>query len=397
MEQARNEDHRKLAELEALNSALEAAREADSNKILELERRLAEIEGERRQTSERVKALEHSQAETTSQLERADEQIADLQASSVEQAEKFRASLSAAGKRLDETDDHVSQLEQRLKSERQDYLNTFQDLLGRLRKQDVRLNWTLTAAAFALLLGTAVGAVLIWDVQKNAKMLAGMSSDIKALMTTVNQSQSRLPAPQQVKPPPPVSATPPEPGPAVAVTPATGTATQTRPVPPTKATASKPGYNPYLPSSATRQGKKQFTRKEASSFFEENAKVDGMVSLESGAQYRVVKPGSGKTPSTSDKVVVSYVGTRLDGSVIGETYTEAGPATYGMGEVLPVWRDVLLQMEEGAEFELYVPAKHTTRRSVRKRGISGFQPHIYLIELIEVVKDDEADQTQPVN
>jgi FKBP-type peptidyl-prolyl cis-trans isomerase len=234
-------------------------------------------------------------------------------------------------------------------------------------------------------------------VQKNAKMLAGMSSDIKALMTTVNQSQSRLHTPQQVKPQPPVSATPPEPGTPVAVIPATGTATQTQPVPPTKATVSKSGNNPYLPSSATRQGKKQFTRKQASSFFEENAKVDGMISLESGAQYRIIKPGSGKSPSASDKVVVSYVGTRLDGSVIDETYTEADPATYSMGEVMPVWRDVLQKMEEGAEFELYVPAEHTTRRSVRKRGISGFQPHIYLIELIEVVKDDEADQTQPVN
>ena len=406
MEAARNEDHRKLAELESLNSELEAAREADSNKILVLERRLAVIEAERQRAGERVKALEHSQAETTNQLERADEQIADLQASAVEQAEKFRSSLSAASKRLDTTDDHVSQLELRLKSERQDYLSTFQDLLGRFHKQDVRLNWTLTAAAFALLLGTAVGAVLIWDVQKNAKMLAGMSSDIKALMTTVNQSQTRQPAPQQVKPQPPVSATPPEPGAPVAVKPATGTATQTQTVPPAKDTASKSAYDPfgYFRSNAldgsgvtTRQGLKQFTRKEASSFFEENAKVDGVISLDSGAQYRVVKPGSGKTPSTSDKVVVSYVGTRLDGSVIDETYTEAGPATYSMGEVLPVWRDVLLQMEEGAEFELYVPAKHTTRRNVRKRGISGFQPHIYLIELIEVVKDDEADQTQPVN
>jgi FKBP-type peptidyl-prolyl cis-trans isomerase len=79
------------------------------------------------------------------------------------------------------------------------------------------------------------------------------------------------------------------------------------------------------------------------------------------------------------------VGTKLDGTVIDETYSDGTPATFGMKEVLPAWREVLLKMEEGAEFELYVPPSQMTRGSVRNRGVTGFEPTLYLIELLTVV------------
>ncbi|MGB5259386.1 MAG: FKBP-type peptidyl-prolyl cis-trans isomerase [Gammaproteobacteria bacterium] len=395
---AREEEGRKLADLESINQQLAAAREADEKIIHTLERRLAVIEGERQQANERIEALEQSQTEATNRLEETGRQMTDLEVRSEEQAKQFKASLSSASRRLDQTFGQITQLDTRLKRERQDYLDTFNGILGRLNKQDARLKWTLVAASFALVLGTVVGAVLVWDVQKNADMLASMSSDIKSLMNSMNGPRSKNRMAPPLKPAPALSAAPPVATPAAPGIPAgrdpgasaeTTTPSTTRPDVVTDAL--------IVDRVTNRQVKKPFQRKDANSFFEQNARIDGVISLDSGAQYRVIKPGSGTSPSASDSVVLHYVGTRLDGTVIDDTYTEGLPMALSMGEVLPVWREVLQKMEEGAEFELYIPANLATRNSTRKRSITGFEPHMYLIELIQVVKGGAADQAEAVN
>jgi FKBP-type peptidyl-prolyl cis-trans isomerase/predicted nucleic acid-binding Zn-ribbon protein len=402
MELARNEDLRKLAELESLNNTIATARDADSKKILDLERWLAEIESGRNQARDKVKALEHSLAKTSTRLEKTDAQLEDLQELSVEQARQFSASLSDASDRLASTDNHVRELGNRLENDRQDYLKTWQDMQGRLRKQDVRMNWTITAAGFALLLATVAGAVLIWGVQKNATMLSSMSQDIKALMTSGNGHSSKQHTLQEEQRQPALPATAPEPGTTVTAKPASSAAAKPQPEVPANATISKADSEPYSsvvdPARARPgAGERKPTREDVKTFFEENANVAGMISLPSGAQYRVVTPGSGETPSLSDKVVVAYVATKLDGTIADETYSDGEPSTVSMKEVLPVWREVLLTMEEGAEFELYVPPHLATRGGVRKRSLRGLEPIVYLIELLEVVKEGELDQATPVN
>ncbi|MDX1698865.1 MAG: hypothetical protein R3308_11285, partial [Thiohalobacterales bacterium] len=336
METALDADHRKLAELESLNSQLQAARQADSKLIAELGERIEaleksreEIEGTQRKVGERIVALELDRSETADKLEKADQQIASLQTSSTEQARQFRASLSDASSRLDDADTNISRLEIRTRREREDYLKTFDSIMGRYRKQETRLNWTVLAAVFALLLGAGAGAVLVWDMQKNAKTLAGMSDDIKALMSAMEAQQKRVQVPSavvQAKPAVPVAPPPAKrPGTApVAKRPAPERTVQKAPVEPKTfqidggrtmdlSFLSNPRYNERL---SKRQGTRQYQRKDASDFFEENARVEGVVSLASGAQYRIVKHGSGKSPTASDTVVLNYVGIKPDGTVI---------------------------------------------------------------------------------
>ena len=397
MERARDEDHRKLTELESLNSRFENAREADNRKILDLETRLAELESERNQARDKAQALENSLAETANRLEKTDLQVNNLQVNSVEQAKQVEASLSEANSRLEDTGNHVRELEDRLNSERQDYLNSLQEILGRFRKQDLRMNWTMSVAGAALLLGTVAGVILIWEMQRNAALLSGMSKDLKDLMSSIDGNLSLQHQPREEKQPlalpalpPPIART------TIAVQPEQGAAAKSQPVTPaSKATISKPTLNPYYPGSefknrgrpTTREGKQDSTRGDANKFFEENAKVEGVVSLPSGVQYRVTKPGSGKSPTLSDKIVVAYVGTKLDGTVFDETYTTGTPSSFSMNELLPSWQEALLKMEEGAEFELYVPPNLSTKGGVRKRGVLGYEPSIYLIELLEVVRE----------
>ena len=68
-----------------------------------------------------------------------------------------------------------------------------------------------------------------------------------------------------------------------------------------------------------------------------------------------------------------------------------------MKEVLPSWREVLLKMEVGAEFELYTPPNLANKGGVRKRSLLGYDPSIYLIELLQVVEDDETAPSVPEN
>jgi FKBP-type peptidyl-prolyl cis-trans isomerase len=223
-----------------------------------------------------------------------------------------------------------------------------------------------------------------------------MSQDMKALMATVDQQLGRqqdFSAPQ----PPPLAAIPESPRPAdtaPASAPATVEEKQTpQPQKPEKsATVSKPATNPYMLGSAfkrgrvtTREGIRQKTRKDASEFFTQNASEPGIMETPTGLQYRIVHSGSGKMPTMEDKVIVDYLATTADGKILDETYSSGLPKTVSMSEVNPAWQEALLKMREGAEWELYVPPQLANQGGVRKRGVTGFEPLVYLIELREVI------------
>jgi FKBP-type peptidyl-prolyl cis-trans isomerase len=400
-ELARVEDRRKLAELESINDQYATVREADHRQISELEDRLAGLEAERSQTRDRVQALENSLADASTRLEQTDRQIKELESRSLEQAQQFDASLSDTSNRLEATDNQVKILGIRLENEHQQILKTFQEMQGRLRKQDTRMNWILIVAGFALLLGTGAAVVLIWDVQKNSTLLAGMSRDIRELTATVNGQSSLQHSPGLGQRHTERSAASPDDRAAVTGNPANSSAVTMPPVSPATAT-DKAAPGPDFPDDAadsvrsvTRLGIQQATREDAKRFFEDNAANADMISLPSGVQYRVIKAGNGRSPSLSDQVVVSYVGMEPEGKVFDETYSTGAPETFSMNELMPGWREVLLKMQEGAEFELYVPPSLAASGSVRKRSMLGYEPSIYLIELLQVINTSSADPSAP--
>jgi FKBP-type peptidyl-prolyl cis-trans isomerase len=124
-------------------------------------------------------------------------------------------------------------------------------------------------------------------------------------------------------------------------------------------------------------------------FFERNATMPGIVSLPSGVQYRVVKPGNGRSPDLDDWVVVDYLGMTRDGSIFDNTYDSGQRAIFGMDGLLPGWQEPLLQMQEGAEFEVYVPPGIANIGGIPSLNKPDMEPGIYLIELIQVVEVGE--------
>jgi FKBP-type peptidyl-prolyl cis-trans isomerase FklB len=117
-------------------------------------------------------------------------------------------------------------------------------------------------------------------------------------------------------------------------------------------------------------------------FLAANAKRDGVVSLPSGLQYRVLEPGSGKQPAATDTVTVHYRGTLIDGTEFDSSYSRNKPATFRADRVIEGWREALQLMQEGAKWELFIPAK----LAYGDKGAGKIQPNSTLIFEVQLIK-----------
>jgi FKBP-type peptidyl-prolyl cis-trans isomerase FklB len=93
----------------------------------------------------------------------------------------------------------------------------------------------------------------------------------------------------------------------------------------------------------------------AKAFLAENAKKEGVTTLPSGLQYKVITEGTGPKPSASDVVTVHYRGTLIDGTEFDSSYSRNEPATFPLNRVIKGWTEGLQLMAEGSKYELYVP------------------------------------------
>jgi hypothetical protein len=293
--------------------------------------------------------------------------------------------LAVTGSDLEKTTIQVQTLARELEEGQQLYLQTVQETQLQMRKQDMRLNWLRLISVFALLLAAVACAILIWDVQKNAGLLAGMSSDIKQLMISVEQQGSlSRPAAQDVQadtPAEPYMKLPPLP--------------DQSPTPSSELLPPVPDFLPapdaVSPDETPAGTDKTASADEVAQFFARNATMPDMVSLPSGVQYRVVRQGDGKSPGMNDWVVVDYLGMTPDGNIFDNTYDSGQRAIFGMNGLLPGWQEPLLRMQEGSEFEVYVPPEIANIGGITSFSKQAGEPGIYLIELIQVVAVDGAE------
>ena len=123
------------------------------------------------------------------------------------------------------------------------------------------------------------------------------------------------------------------------------------------------------------------SRADGKAFLAENAGKEGVISLPSGLQYRILRKGTGKRPGPSDRVTVHYRGTQIDGSQFSSSYEREGePVTFHVNGVIDGWTEALQLMREGAKWRLFVPAELAYAR----RGPMAHRAVIYDIELISV-------------
>jgi FKBP-type peptidyl-prolyl cis-trans isomerase FklB len=127
-------------------------------------------------------------------------------------------------------------------------------------------------------------------------------------------------------------------------------------------------------------------KKEGEAFLTENKTKEGVKTLPSGLQYKVIKAGSGKKPKATDTVVTHYKGTLLDGTEFDSSYRRNQPATFKVNGVIRGWTEALQLMEEGAKWILYVPSA----LAYGERGAGGqIGPNATLIFEVELVSIQE--------
>ena len=125
---------------------------------------------------------------------------------------------------------------------------------------------------------------------------------------------------------------------------------------------------------------------EATSWLEENKGTDGVITTESGLQYKVIVEGTGPKPMETDKVKVNYKGTLADGREF-DASQEGTPAEFRVNGVIKGWIEALQLMPVGSKWELYVSPDLAYGANPRQGGI--IEPNhmlIFEIELLEITE-----------
>ena len=104
------------------------------------------------------------------------------------------------------------------------------------------------------------------------------------------------------------------------------------------------------------QRKAQETAVAEESYLAESASKEGVVSLPSGLQYKVITPGDGPSPLTTDKVKVHYKGSLADGTIFDSSYDRGQPTSFTVSGVIKGWTEALLLMQVGSKWELTIPS-----------------------------------------
>jgi FKBP-type peptidyl-prolyl cis-trans isomerase FklB len=121
-------------------------------------------------------------------------------------------------------------------------------------------------------------------------------------------------------------------------------------------------------------------RGEGREFLAANAKKEGVVTLPSGLQYKVIREGTGKTAGPHDSVTVQYRGTLINGNEFDSSYRKGEPATFRVDGVIKGWTEALQLMKEGAKWQLFIPAD----LAYGERGPLADKTLIFDVELISV-------------
>ena len=131
-------------------------------------------------------------------------------------------------------------------------------------------------------------------------------------------------------------------------------------------------------------------KSQGAAFLEANKAKEGVVTLPSGLQYKVLQEGTGATPVATDQVVCNYRGTLLDGTEFDSSYKRGQPATFPVNRVIKGWTEALQLMPVGSKWQIFVPAELAYGDSGAGPQIGPGATLIFEIELISIQKKEAA-------
>ena len=122
-------------------------------------------------------------------------------------------------------------------------------------------------------------------------------------------------------------------------------------------------------------------------FLAENAQKDGVITLPSGLQYKVLVQGNGEVPTANDRVQVNYEGRLIDGTVFDASSKHGDkPAEFTPGQVIKGWTEALTMMPVGSKWQLYIPYELAYGERGAGEDIKPYSALIFDVELVDIIK-----------
>ena len=149
-------------------------------------------------------------------------------------------------------------------------------------------------------------------------------------------------------------------------------------------------FNGYLEKRSS--GIAMMNKQKGEKFLEANAKKDGIVTTDSGLQYKIIEPGNDVKPGPKDTVWVRYKGTLLDGTVFDEVAADADPIRLTLNRVVPGWTEGLQLIGEGGKIDLFLPAE----LGYGEQGNQAIGPNSALVFNVELDKVGKFVEPAPV-
>ena len=119
-------------------------------------------------------------------------------------------------------------------------------------------------------------------------------------------------------------------------------------------------------------------------FLEENGKKTGVITTDSGLQYKILTTGEGKQPKASDTVTTHYKGTLIDGREFDSSYKRDKPASFPVKGVIKGWTEALQLMHVGDKWQLYIPSELAYGATKRSELIQANSTLVFELELLGI-------------
>ena len=120
-------------------------------------------------------------------------------------------------------------------------------------------------------------------------------------------------------------------------------------------------------------------------FLNDNKSKEGVVTLESGLQYKVISTGNGAIPKSSDTVKCHYEGRLINGAVFDSSIRRGEPAEFQVNGVIAGWVEALQLMPVGSKWQLYIPSDLAYGPHGAGQAIGPNETLIFDIELLDIV------------
>ncbi len=132
-------------------------------------------------------------------------------------------------------------------------------------------------------------------------------------------------------------------------------------------------------------------------FLAANKDKEGVVTLPSGLQYKILTEGTGPKPAADDAVVCNYRGTLIDGKEFDSSYKRGEPATFPVKGVIKGWTEALQLMPVGSKWQLFIPPDLAYGERGAGADIAPNSTLVFEVELVSIKeKNKEQDKSKDV-